>query len=457
MANETTSSSVSTDQEKFLAAKLIARSHQKLVAASVCDRVEMKKGAGLTAYFIRYKRMNVPLVPLTEGVNPPYSSFTLEQVSVTLDQWGDVIALTDVAELTTSHPLLQQATELLSDNAQRVIDREVQLVWLAGTNVMYGDGVVTARSSITKTMTATDTLFNKAYVSLATNGAPARGGPSGQQVGGSGSVNNGSSYLGITGVEVLRDIMASSTSMGTWASVAMYANQKALYNNEVGQWLGIRWVETNFIPRFKTLGNTTAAVASGNAFGADTPVVTAVDGGGTLTSGATYYFKVTRKDKTRGFEEDISKEHTMAAAATANNESFTFNFSGLTAGYVYNLYFGSATGDANLEIVAQNIEVGTTTTVTAVPPSTITPPTSLRTSADGSDPAAVHVAYIHGAESCSWVSLQNLQVMLSDNSRAIVGNPLKLIRTLGYKFMAKTVIRDQTRILRLEVASGFTV
>ena len=97
MANEITSSTTSTDQEKFLAAKLLSRSLQKLVAASLCDKVEQKKGAGLTAYFVRYKRMNVPLVPLTEGTDPSNSSFSLEQVTVTLDQWGDVITLTDVA------------------------------------------------------------------------------------------------------------------------------------------------------------------------------------------------------------------------------------------------------------------------------------------------------------------------------------------------------------------------
>jgi hypothetical protein len=46
---------------------------------------------------------------------------------------------------------VEQVLELLSDNAQRVIDREVQIVWLSGTNIIYGDGSVSARSSITAT------------------------------------------------------------------------------------------------------------------------------------------------------------------------------------------------------------------------------------------------------------------------------------------------------------------
>src|SRR3990172_3326310 len=139
MAAATVSSTTtSSDQEKFLAAKLIARSHQKLIAASVCDKISMPQGAGLTANFVRYKRMNVPLVALTEGTDPTASAFTIATVTVTLDQWGDVIIITDVAQLTGKHPLVQQCIELLSDNAARVMDREVQLVWLAGTNVQFG-------------------------------------------------------------------------------------------------------------------------------------------------------------------------------------------------------------------------------------------------------------------------------------------------------------------------------
>jgi N4-gp56 family major capsid protein len=453
MANEVLSSTTSTDQEKFLASKLISRSLQKLVAASVCDKVEQKKGAGLTAYFVRYKRMNVPLVPISEGVDPANSSFQLEQVTVTPDQWGDVITITDVAELTTSHPLLQQAQELLSDNAQRVLDREVQIVWLSGTNVQYGDASVTSRRAITTSMKISDSLITRARVGLADGGAPPRGGPSGGQrvTDATGTLNSGQSYLGIAGVQLMGDIMTAGTSLGTWASVAMYANQKALYNAEVGTWLGIRWVETNFIPKYKMLGNTTAAVASGSAFGTDTPLVTAVDGGGTLTSATGYFFKVTRKDKLRGFEEEISIEHSMTSTATGNNESFTFNFAGLTAGYVYNLYFGATTGDANLKLHTANIEVGTTVTVAAVPASTQTPPDNVNPTGT----PTVHVVYIHGAESTNWLGLQDLKVYLTDAGRPTTDNPLLLRRKLGYKFMGKAMIRDQTRLLRLELASTY--
>lgn len=452
MANEITASTTSSDQEKFLAAKLLARSSLRLVASSVCDKLDQPEGTGSTAYFVRYKRMFVPMTTLTEGTTPANSTFSLETATVTLDQWGDVITLTDVAQLSTKHPLLNQAMELLADNAQRVIDREVQIVWFAGTNVLYGDASVTTRATITTSMKASDTILHKARVSLIDDGVPPRDGPAKQdaKAEGAGTFTKGSAYVAVCGPQVMADIMQASTSLGSWASVSMYNSAERLYKAEVGSWLGIRFVETNFIPKITLLGNGTAAVASGNAFGTNTPVVTAVDGGGTLTSATTYYYKVTRKDKLRGFEEDISIEHTTASAATANNESFTFNFTGLTAGYLYNIYFGSSTGDANLKLVSTgNHAVGDTVTVTAVSASTTTAPANVVSTGN-----TVHPVYILGADACNWVSLSNLKVMLSKEG-ATTDDPLNQRRTIAYKFFAKAMIRDQDRLLRLELASSY--
>jgi N4-gp56 family major capsid protein len=461
MANETTSTTTANDQETLLQAKLLSRANLRLVAASICDKVQQDKGAGKSARFVRYERMDVPLVSISEGASLSYSPLTVSQISVTLDQWADVIAITDVAILTTKHPLVEEATKLLADNAQRVLDREVQVVWMAGTNVQYGDGSVTTRATITAAMKMTDTVIHKAVVTLKDGGAAPRGmsyvEPKGREA--SGSINGPKHYVAVCGPQVIHDIMAASTSIGTFASVAAYNSATMLYNAEVGSWLGLRWVETNFIPKFKMLGNTTTAVASTNAFGTNTPIVTAVDGGGSLTSGATYFYKVTRKKKSRGFEEDISIAHSTAAAATGNNESFTFNFSGLTAGYVYNLYFdtvaGGGTGtDATLGLHTANIAVGTTVTVTAAASATTTAPPNVNTTGT----PTIHPVYVHGEESCAWVGLQNLEVMVSKDGPdgfATVNNPAKLIKTIAYKFMSKSVIKNQDYLIRCEVASSF--
>lgn len=449
---------LNVDRAKFLAAKLLQRSQLKLVAASICDKQEQPQGTGTSSYFVRYQRMNLPLAVLSEGVTPDASGIELEEVVGGLDQWGDVIAITDVAILTTKHPLMQIATELLSDNAQRVIDREIQIIMLAGTNVQYGDGSVTTRAAVTSAMTVTDTLLHKARLTMTNNGAPPRDGPSNMKENATGQPATGglrgagAAYVAITSGEVTASIMKMASASGLWSSVVQYNNASAVYNAEVGMYLGFRWVETNFIPKFVLLGNETAAVVSGNAFGTDTPIVTAVASGGSLTSATAYYFKVTRKKKDRGFEEAISMRHSMTSGAGANDESFTFNFTSLTDGYVYNLYFGASDSDAALGLHTENIEEGTVVTVTSVPALTTTAPANI--SVGGTDPTALHPVFILSSQALAWTGLQQLKSYVV-GAGATKDDPLDQIRTVGYKFMAKACILDQTRILRLELATSF--
>ena len=462
MAPSVVASTTALDQEKFLAAKLLQLSHLKLFAASVADKVEQPQGTGTTAYFVRYKRMNVPLVTLTEGVAPSASSISVEQVTSTLDQWGDLITISDVSVLTTKHPLLQQAMKLLADNAQRVIDREIQVIMLAGTNVQYG-GTATARSGLTASDTITDTVLHKARVTMVNNGAPPRDGPSNMSEfatakPATGTLLNGQAYLAVCGPELMAEVMRMATSSGLWSSVHQYNDKMAIYLGEVGTYLGFRFVETNFIPQFRLLGNSTAAVTSGGSGGITGLVVTAVDGGGTLNSATTFFWKIVRKDLTRGFAETISIAHSTASAATGNNESFTFALPS-TAGFVYDVYFDTvATGgtgtDATLGLVSANNAAGTTVTVTANPAATTNPPVAT-TIAGGTSASGIHPLYIIAQQALAWVGLQNLRTYVTGEG-AEKSDPLGQFRTVGYKFMAKSVILDQTRLLRIELPSALS-
>lgn len=449
MATNIINSVISYDQEKFLVNKLLDRSSLRLVMGGLCDNISMREGAGLTAYMVRYKRMDVPLSTLTEATTPTQSTFSLEQVTVTLDQWGDYLEISDVAQLTAKHPLMTQCVELLADNAARVMDREITIVMLAGTNVQYGDGSVASRSTITSSMIISDTIVQKVRVTMVNNGAPPRGGPSGdaKQVATSGNFQNGNSYVAVCSPNVIGDVQRPSTSFGTWASAATYANAKALYASEVGTWQGVRFVETNFIPKFVLFGGTTTAVAAGTDAGTGFTIAV---GSGSL-SNATYYWKITRKDLQRGFEEAISIEHTTATGAGSSSLSFT---APATAGYVYNIYLGSSTGDSNLKLAKENLAASGVYNVTAVSSSTTTAPASLRNTLDGADPAAIHPVFVVGEAALAWAGFYKSRVMMSPTG-ATKDDPLAQRRTVGYKFFGKAVIKDQNRMLRLELASAY--
>ena len=448
-----TSSGLSTDQEKFLVGKLLDRSYLNLVMGSLCDKLQMREGAGKTAYMVRYKRMNVPMATLTEGSSGTSSTFTLEEVTVTLDQWGDWLEISDVAQLTTKHPVMQQAQLLLADNAARVMDREICVVLLAGTNVIFGDGSATDRQSITDAMTISDGLLKDARAQLANDGAPAYGSPAGDAKEVASGFSRGQGYILVCGPEIVNDISSPSVSYGTFVSYANFNDSSKLLTAEVGKWLNFRVLETNFIPRFTRLGNTTIANASGSGFGVTGLTVTAVDGGGSLTSSTSYAYKVTRKDLLRGFEEAISIIHTTTSAATANNESFTFALPS-TVGYVYNVYFdktSASTTDAGLGLVSANNAASATVTVTAVATGA-QPPGSVGSSTNTTI-SLIHPVFIVAQSALAWCGFYKPKMMLSPNT-ATKDDPLAQKRTIGYKFFGKAVIKDQTRLLRLEVANA---
>jgi hypothetical protein len=117
------------------------------------------------------------------------------------------------------------------------------------------------------------------------------------------------------------------------------------------------------------------------------------------------------------------------------------------------VYFGGATGDANLkQFATTNIAPGTTITVNAVPASTVRRLLQLRNSGDGLDPTTIHVLYLHGEESCIWSELQDLQFMVIENKPA-PGNLLGLNQWVSYKFLGKSMIANQSFLLRCEFAT----
>lgn len=105
-------------------------------------------GAGVTgqAYF-------VPLAttPLLEGVTPTGSRLTFVDYTVQLAQYGDFVTITDVVEDTHEDPVLQEATQIMSEQASLTIETVRYNILKAGTNVFYANG--SARTDVNTTIT----------------------------------------------------------------------------------------------------------------------------------------------------------------------------------------------------------------------------------------------------------------------------------------------------------------
>jgi N4-gp56 family major capsid protein len=96
----------------------------------------------------------VPLATtaLVEGVTPSGRNLANQDYTVTLAQYGDYTTITDVVMDTHEDPVLQQATEILGEQAALTVETLRFNVLKAGTNAFYAAGttgqVTTVRTSV---------------------------------------------------------------------------------------------------------------------------------------------------------------------------------------------------------------------------------------------------------------------------------------------------------------------
>ena len=108
-----------------------------------------------TISFRQWANLPLATTPLTEGVNPTQSNPTQSSVSATLSQYGAYSTVTDVAQLFYDRNLLSDIANNFAIQAATTIDTIVYNVVASGTNIIYGDGSVSTKGTITSTMTLT--------------------------------------------------------------------------------------------------------------------------------------------------------------------------------------------------------------------------------------------------------------------------------------------------------------
>lgn len=114
--------------EKFLQAKTIPRNETKSII------------------FRRYNSLPLATTALTEGVTPPSMKMTKTDVTATLEQYGNLIEITDVVADTHEDPVIQEGVQILGENAAQTIETVRWGILTAGTNKFYSNG--TARSAV---------------------------------------------------------------------------------------------------------------------------------------------------------------------------------------------------------------------------------------------------------------------------------------------------------------------
>ena len=166
---------------------------------------------------------------LQEGVIPDGQKFGYSAVQATVFEYGTYTSLGRRLERHAIDPVAQDAAEEMGAAGGNTQDKIARNVALSGSNVMYcdkADGTrVSTRSQLTNDCVLTPTMVNRAVTWLKKHKAPKINGK----------------YVAIIHPSVTFDIRESKG----WLDAHEYAHPDEIYNGEIGELHGVRFIESD--------------------------------------------------------------------------------------------------------------------------------------------------------------------------------------------------------------------
>jgi len=458
-ANEVTTTVLTNDEAtEYIAEKTLRVALYKLSAYQFAEKHTLPANSGRVFQMTRYEHLTLPQNPLQQGTTPGNTPMTISKVTATAEQWGAVVTMYDVPLLTIKHNVLQKAIELLGMQAAKVFEREMQKVLMGCTDVAFAGTSNTTRNGLASGDHIVSLDIAKAVSTLRYNGAEEWSRSSsnttaaylermGQSGGGTtkAKAGLGSSYEGYIGIidpYVEQDLLADST----FVAAAEYSDIRALYAGEVGRWLGVVFVRSNFMPKITLLASPTTASVK----------ITGQTGG--YANNTAYDFRVTRVRKAYGLEEAVSAKIDQATDDSGTGISVVLPsgadygykvYAGANGGTLYEVQTAASSAAATADdLIGPVFEPNQTIYVTTLPTSGLAAPV---------DPAAsttVHTTWIFGKEAFGVVDLDKLQATLTPNT-ASDSDPLIQRRKAGWKAMFKCVITNNNFIRLIESTSDY--
>lgn len=434
----TTTATLSPDlPQAYIRAELLQIAEKNAVMVDLGDEIPMPENEGMVIQATRYERLALPTQPLSEGVTPVATPLQVSTVQAVLDEWGMLVGLTNRGIITVKHPVIQVAKDRLGTAGTELWDREIQKTLMGGSNVTFPNGR-TARSQLVAGDTLTADLVRLIESTLAQNGAPRY---------------PGNAFVAVCNPFVKNDIIRENL----FTQTHVYRETTALFNAEIGMWLGFRWVVSNLLPIFSLMAGGDLTIPGGGG---------AVAGGETgYAIGTSVPVVVTRLDPQSGYETVISAVTTVTNGGAAFSASVTIA-AGAASG-TYNIYVGlenatiatlqtqvthvTGTGQTFLFLKAGTPAAGTHFITQATGP--VAPPAP--PASGGGSTGNVHVSYFLGKSAFGVTRIgPRLGVTLTPNV-ATDSDPLRQRRKAGFLNMFKALWQNTNFGQRAESLSAF--
>ena len=233
----------------FYDTELLENARVELFYAQFAKKQKLPKRHGKTVEWRKWNTFK-KATKLEEGVIPTGQKFGMSSKTGSIDQYGTYAAVTDTLELRAYDDVILGATEEMGASAAETQETLIRDALLINTNVLYCDNITLANGSVAGTPTSTaemeasatvmsmftPDMVAKAVTIMKKNRVPTINGK----------------YYAVIHPSVAYDLRKSKE----WIEAHKYANTEEIYNGEIGELHGCRFVENVFAPILETVGET---------------------------------------------------------------------------------------------------------------------------------------------------------------------------------------------------------
>ena len=232
---------MSGELKTFYDTELLENARVELFYAQFAKKQPLPKGRGKT---IEWRKWNTfaKAGKLQEGVIPTGQKFGMSSKIGSIDQYGTYAAITDVLEMRAYDDVILGATEEMGASAAETQETLIRDGLLTNTNVLYCDNVTLATGAVASsptscaTMEASATVMSvltpdmvaKAVTIMKKNRVPTINGK----------------YYAVIHPSVAYDLRKSKE----WIEAHKYSATSEIFNGEIGEIHGCRFIENVFAP-----------------------------------------------------------------------------------------------------------------------------------------------------------------------------------------------------------------
>jgi N4-gp56 family major capsid protein len=216
---------------------LLENARDKLVHRQFAKEYTLPKNGGLTVEWRKPNTLPVATTPLVEGVAPTEDTFGYTSLTVTIAQYGAFVKGSDIVQVVTLDPLLDNISEEQGVQAGMTIETIDRDALNTGTTVRYAGGVA-GRTSIDTTNRLTSAEIVIAVRTLLVNkAAPVKG----------------QDYAAIIHPFTWADLIQDDAIVAAMNAGSTQGGNK-LFDGELVRYMGVRFVESTMAKVFTAGG-----------------------------------------------------------------------------------------------------------------------------------------------------------------------------------------------------------